>query len=72
MAEVVKLVPSSMGDGFRFDANALLDDFKDTEIETLIVIAENDGVITVRGNANTGEALLLMERAKHALVFAGD
>jgi len=70
MAEVHKLKPEIVGDGYRFDADEILEDAKGAEFVTLAIIAEYvDGGIYIAGNANGGETLVLMERAKEKIVF---
>lgn len=70
MAEVVKFKPEIVGDGYRFDADECLDAAKGQDFVTLAILAESpDGELYVAGNANAGETLILMERAKHLIVF---
>ena len=69
-AKVVKLEPVEVGAGFRFDADEILELAKGQEFTTLCIIGQlEDGTVWVTGNANAGETLVLMERAKHQLVF---
>lgn len=70
MAEVVRLHPESVGPGYRFDPDDILDAAKGQGFLTLAVIGQNpDGSIWISGNANAGETLVLMERAKRMVVF---
>ncbi len=70
MAEVVKFKPEIVGDGYRFDADECLEAAKGQEFVTLAILAESaDGELYIAGNANAGETLVLMERAKHPIVF---
>lgn len=70
MAEVVRLHPESVGEGFRFDPDDILEAAKGQEFTTVAVLAQNpDGSIWISGNANAGETLVLMERAKRMVVF---
>lgn len=70
MAEIVKLEPVSVGEGFRFDADEILEVAKGCDFKTLVIIGElADGSTWISGTANAGETLILMERAKHALIF---
>lgn len=70
MAEVVKLHPVEVGDGYRFEAAPILDAAKEETFSRLAVIGElEDGSIYVAGTANAGETMILIERAKHFLVF---
>lgn len=70
MAEVVRLHPDSVGPGYRFDPDDVLEAAKEQGFETLAILAQNpDGSIWISGNANAGETLVLMERAKRMVVF---
>ena len=72
-AEIVQLNPETVGDEYRFDPDQVLEDSKRQGFVTLVVLAQNeDGDIWITGNANVGETLVLMERAKHHLVFGDD
>jgi hypothetical protein len=72
-AEIVQLNPETVGDEYRFDPDQVLEDAKGQGFVTLMVLAQNeDGDIWITGNANVGETLVLMERAKHHLVFGDD
>lgn len=69
-ATVVKLQPVSIGDGYRFDHGDMLESAKERETRTLLIIGEdNQGNVWLDGSANIGELLLLVERAKHSLIF---
>lgn len=71
--QVLKFDPVVVGDGYRFDADELLEAAKGQGFTTLAIIGElEDGTQWVSGNANAGETLLLMERAKRAVVFGED
>lgn len=70
MAEIIHLTPETVGEGYRFDADKILEDAKGQEFETLMIIGSYaDGTIYVAGTANAGETLVLMEMAKHQIVF---
>ena len=72
-AEVVQFHPGTVGEGFRFDADDILEAAKGQGFITLAVMGETeDGDIWISGNANAGETLVLMERAKRVVVFGGD
>jgi hypothetical protein len=72
-AEIVQLNPETVGDEYRFDPDQVLEDAKGQGFVTLMVLAQNEaGDIWITGNANVGETLVLMERAKHHLVFGDD
>lgn len=70
MTNVLKFDPKIVGEGFRFDGDQILDEAKGQGFVTLAVIGETaDGEIWISGNANAGETLVLMERAKRVVVF---
>lgn len=67
---VVQFKPEIVGDGYRFEADQVLEGAKGAGFVTMAVIGETeDGEILVFGNANAGETLVLMERSKHIIVF---
>lgn len=67
---VVDFKPASIGAGFRFDSDEILDKAKGQSFITFTIIGQlEDGSIWTDGNANAGEMIVLMERAKHHLVF---
>lgn len=73
MAEIVRLHPESVGEGYRFDPDAILETAKGQGFITVAVLAQNaDGSIWISGSANAGETLVLMERAKRLVVFGED
>lgn len=73
MAKVVKFEPVVVGEGFRFDADEILDAAKGQEFTILTILGElDDGTIWVSGTANAGETMVLMERAKRQIVFGDD
>lgn len=68
--KIVQLIPKEVGDNFRFDADMSLEKMKGKEIASLLIIAEMaDDSFEIEGNCNSGEALFLIERAKHHIVF---
>lgn len=70
MAEIVKLEPIEVGEGYRFDPDELLEAAKGQNFTRLVIIGETeDGEPWVSGSANAGETLILMEWAKHMIVF---
>lgn len=73
-AEVVKLKLVSVGEGFRFEPDALLDAAKGQGFTNLVIIAEKPGddALWITGMANSGEAVILMERAKRQIIFGED
>ncbi|WP_273794915.1 hypothetical protein [Brucella intermedia] len=73
MSEVVKLQPVEVGEGFRFDADAILEAAKGKGFTTVAVLGQlEDGSFWVSGSANAGETLILMERAKRQICFGDE
>lgn len=72
-AEVVKLVPDTVGDGFRFEVRDILDVASEAGLVDAIVIGiDADGDLYVSSNINGGQSLVLIERAKRLIVFGED
>lgn len=70
MSNILKFEPVEVGEGYRFDADDLLDGAKGQGLVTMAIIGQlEDRSIWVSGNANAGETLVLIERAKHQIVF---
>ena len=73
MSNVVKLELVEVGEGFRFEADAILDGAKGNEFESIVVLGQlADGRMWVSGSANLGESLVLIEKAKHHILFGDD
>lgn len=73
MGEVTKLELVEVGAGFRFEADDILEAAKGHNLETVVVIGQYpDGTIWVSGSANAGETLILIEKAKHSLIFGDE
>lgn len=73
MADVLKFEPVVVGEGFRFDADEVLEAAKGKGFPTLVVLGQlEDGSSWISSSANAGEAIILMERAKHDLIFGDD
>lgn len=73
MSNVVKFDPVVVGEGYRFDPDELLEAAKGQGFETLAILGQlPDGTYWVSGSSNAGETLVLMERAKHQIVFGDD
>lgn len=71
--KVVQLVPQQVSADFRFDADTTLEKMKGKSISSLLIIADTEeGRLEIEGNCNAGEALVLMERARHDIVFGDD
>lgn len=60
----------SVGEGFRFDADQLLEAAKGQRFGTLVIIGEIEGEdgLWISGSANAGESLILLERAKLQII----
>lgn len=70
MAEIHKLHPVVVGEGYRFEPDAILEAAKGQGFTTLAILAQcEDGSIWVSSSANAGEALVLMEKAKRQIIF---
>lgn len=71
-AEILKLVPNEIGDGYRIEADAVLEGAKGRSWHRLLIVGqlEDDEEMFVAGNANAGESLILMELAKLKIIGA--
>lgn len=70
---VHKLELVEVGEDFRFDPDAILEAAKGKDFARVSVIGElPDGSIWVSGSANAGETIILMEMAKHQIIFGDD
>lgn len=69
-AEIVELHPETVGEGYRFDPDKILEAAKGQDFERLLLIGSyDDGTLYIAGSANAGEMMILMELAKHQIVF---
>jgi len=69
MTNVVELKLVEVGEGFRFEADKLLEGAKDQKFSRMAIIGQlEDGEMYVAGTANAGETLMLMEMAKKVIV----
>lgn len=71
-AEVVSLADhlEEVGAGYRFDPDKVLEGAKGRSFTGLVVIGQHeDGTLYIAGAANAGECIILMEMAKHELIF---
>lgn len=70
MADVIGFRPELVGEGYRFEPDKILEEAKGQDFTNIVVVGEMpDGSIWVSSAANAGEALVMMERAKHFIVF---
>lgn len=73
MSNVVKLELVEVGADFRFDAGQLLEAAKGARFERMAIIGRLEcGQLYVAGTANAGETTILLEQAKHMLIFGRD
>lgn len=73
MSKILKFEPVEVGSDFRFDADETLEYAKGQPFTCLAIIGQlEDGSQWITGNANAGEILVMMERAKHHLIFGND
>lgn len=71
--KVVKFEPVTVGENFRFDGDEILEAAKGNNFETLVILGVcEDGSLYIASTANAGEALILMEQAKHQIIFGED
>jgi hypothetical protein len=72
-AKVLQFVPAEIGKDYRFDPDELLEAAKGQGFAMLVILGElEDGTSWTSGSANVGETLILIERAKHELLFGED
>jgi hypothetical protein len=70
MADILRLVPPTIGDGVRLNVDDMLEEAKGKDFTQAVIIAERqDGTTVCFGSANAGESLILIERAKRIIVF---
>lgn len=73
MSNVVKLELVEVGSDFRFAASQLLEAAKSESFERMAIVGRlENGDLYVAGTANAGETLILLEQAKHMMVFGAD
>lgn len=71
--KVHKLRPVEVGEGYRFDPDEILEAAKGKAFERVVILGElPDGTLWISGSANLGESIVLIELAKHDLLFGGD
>jgi hypothetical protein len=70
VTNVTKLEVVTVGEGFRFDPDVILEAAKGQGFTNLVIIGEmpDDDELYVAGMANAGESLILMERAKLKII----
>ena len=73
MTNVHKLQVVEAGTNYRIEANQVLNAAKAHDFERMVVIGRlENGDLYVAGTANAGESLILIEQAKHLVVFGFD
>jgi hypothetical protein len=70
MSNVVRLELREVGEGFRFDPDAILEEAKGKGFTNLVIVGElpDDDEVYVAGMANAGESIIMMERAKLQII----
>ena len=69
MSNVVELKLVEVGEGFRFEAEKILEAAKGQKFDRLAILGQlEDGELYVAATANAGETLVLMEMAKRVIV----
>jgi hypothetical protein len=69
VTNVVELKVVEIGEGFRFEAEKILEAAKAKKFDRMMIIGElENGEMYVAGTANAGETLVLMELAKRVIV----
>ena len=67
---VHEFIPQLVGDGYRFEPDKILEEAKGRCFTNVLIIGEfESGEFWISSAANAGEALVLMEKAKHQIVF---
>lgn len=70
---ITRLVPSEIGAAHCFDSDAVLEKMKGKTYDRLVIIGDfADGSRVIESNCNSVEALFLIERAKHDIIFGED
>lgn len=70
---VLRMVPDLIGEDVDLGVKNVLEEAVEFGLDTVVVIGETeDGEIYVAGSHNAGASLVLIERAKHKLVFGDD
>lgn len=73
MTNVERIYPAVVGEGYRFDADEVLEAAKGHEFSALMVIGELEGgSFYIAGNCNAGEGVILMRRVEMKLIGAMD
>lgn len=67
--DVEKFKPRTVGDGYRFDPDEILEAAKGQNLETLVIIGQQpNGGLWVSSDVNAGTALVLIHRAINQIV----
>lgn len=70
---VLRLVPDRIGEDVDLGVKNVLEEAEEYDLDTVVVIGETkEGEMYVAGSRNAGASLVLIERAKHKLVFGDD
>lgn len=73
MAEILRLVPETVGEDYRFETKEILEAAKDAPFRTIAIIGQmDDKSLWVSSSANAGETMILIEKAKQYLLGLTD
>lgn len=68
--KVIRLVPNEVGEGYRFEADEILEKANGKGFTLVAVLGQlPDGTVWVSASGNLGETMVLMEMAKHTVLF---
>lgn len=69
MGDVERIYPAVVGEGYRFDADEVLESAKGNSFSAMMVIGElEDGSFYIAGNCNAGESMILLRRVEMHLI----
>lgn len=71
VTNVIQLAPhlDTVGENYKFDVNEVLEAAKD-KLEVVTIIGETeDGELYLASSSNAGVTMIMLERAKHLIVF---
>jgi hypothetical protein len=73
MSNIEKLRPVEAGENFCFEPDYLLEAAKSPRFTNLVILGEPpNGELWFSGMANADETMILLERAKHHILFGED
>lgn len=72
-AEILKFEPTIVGGGATISPDEVMDAAKEIGLTTLVLTGETaDGNIYIAGTISAGDAVMLLEKAKHGIIFGDD